>query len=242
MTSWLLLLLTLSQQAGTDTQIFDSGDQRVHLVELYTSEGCSSCPPADQWLQTHLENPDLWQSVVPLAFHVDYWDYLGWQDPFARPEHSGRQRSYARQGHASGVYTPGFFVDGTEWRGFFKRRQLQVDQQPGHRLTARIADRKVNVELDTADLATPQVHVAVLGFGLQTQVPRGENRGRRLSHDFVVLGLEQAAMQVEGNRLIASLALPVSRRPTQRQAVAVWVTDGDQQPVQALGGWLNQTP
>ncbi len=244
MTTWLIALITLAQAqvaANPDSdapQQLDSGTDRVHLVELFTSEGCSSCPPADRWLQSYLDDESLWQDVVPVAFHVDYWDYLGWQDPFAHSEHASRQRQYARQGQTSGVYTPGFLVDGEEWRGFFNRRALNPRPSSAPRLTTTIDKGQVTVNFAATDLQQPVVNVAILGFDLQTQVPRGENRGKRLSHDFVVLGLEQQALSPEASGYSGQLRLPASRRPSQRQAIAVWVSDQSQQPLQAVGGWL----
>ena len=76
--------IPLMAQAGDKT--FESGPQRTHLLELFTSEGCSSCPPAEAWLSKLKADPRLWKDFVPLAFHVDYWDHLGWRDPFAAKE------------------------------------------------------------------------------------------------------------------------------------------------------------
>jgi hypothetical protein len=84
---------------------FESSAARVSLLELYTSEGCSSCPPADRFVNGLKSDRRLWREVVPVAFHVDYWDYIGWQDRFASPQYSERQRSYARSGYVKGVYT-----------------------------------------------------------------------------------------------------------------------------------------
>lgn len=106
--------------ANENRAVFTSTETQVRLVELYTSEGCSSCPPADRWLSGLLTSPHLWGSIIPIAFHVSYWDYLGWHDSFALDEYSQRQRAYANLGK-TGVYTPGFFVNGQEWRGFFER-------------------------------------------------------------------------------------------------------------------------
>ncbi|MFQ3324005.1 MAG: hypothetical protein ACI90U_001830 [Pseudomonadales bacterium] len=111
------LLLLLS--AVTYSVEFKSGDKQVQLIELYTSEGCSSCPPADNFLTTFLDDPTLWHSRIPIAIHVDYWDYIGWQDRFASKENSARQRLHAQQGNVSQVYTPGFIVSGEEWRSWF---------------------------------------------------------------------------------------------------------------------------
>jgi hypothetical protein len=92
-----------------------SGAQTVALVELYTSEGCSSCPPADRWLAGLAERYTSWQ-VVPLALHVDYWDYIGWKDPYAKREFSQRQRRLSRLQRAALVYTPQVLLQGADFR------------------------------------------------------------------------------------------------------------------------------
>jgi hypothetical protein len=102
-----LLLFTSTITTAVE---FNSGDKQVQLIELYTSEGCSSCPPADIFLTKFLDDPTLWKSRIPIAIHVDYWDYIGWKDRFASKENSARQRLHAKQGNVSQVYTPGFIV------------------------------------------------------------------------------------------------------------------------------------
>lgn len=90
-----LLLLTLVLPAGqalADTLRFESGVRQNVMIELYTSEGCSSCPPAEAYLNAYAVHPQLWTRYLPLAFHVDYWDYLGWRDRYAAAEHGARQR------------------------------------------------------------------------------------------------------------------------------------------------------
>ena len=86
---------------------FSSGSHQVTLLELFTSQGCSSCPPAERWLNEYVKDEDLWSRIVPLAFHVDYWDYLGWKDKYADPENGERQRDYARMEKARSVYQIG---------------------------------------------------------------------------------------------------------------------------------------
>ncbi|MEN9676720.1 MAG: hypothetical protein RIS76_2616 [Verrucomicrobiota bacterium] len=86
------------------------------MIELFTSEGCSSCPPAEKWLGSLGDQPGLWRDFVPVAFHVDYWDGLGWADRFASVENTRRQERYATHWRNRGVYTPGFVLNGTEWR------------------------------------------------------------------------------------------------------------------------------
>ena len=122
----LLTLLTLSVTptaqvtAEGDGQRIESPAHRVALVELFTSEGCSSCPPADRWLSELKHDERIWDRLVPVAFHVDYWDYIGWPDRFATKAFGERQRNYARGGNVASVYTPGFVVHGEEWRGWFR--------------------------------------------------------------------------------------------------------------------------
>jgi hypothetical protein len=103
MTSWrklfgiALAVISICPGAGkafAETSTFQSGESATTLIELFTSEGCSSCPPADKWLSKFRSNPDLWSRVVPVAFHVDYWNNLGWMDRFSRPEFTERQRGY----------------------------------------------------------------------------------------------------------------------------------------------------
>lgn len=132
--SLILVVLMFCGAARAADFTFSSGVRRVSLVELYTSEGCSSCPRADAWLGALKDKPGLWKRFVPVAFDVDYWDGLGWPDRFAKPVWTERQRNYARHWRSRSVYTPGFAVDGKEWRGFFRGETLpdQPDELPGN--------------------------------------------------------------------------------------------------------------
>src|SRR5204862_2851379 len=98
---------------------FESGETQSSLIELFTSEGCSSCPPAEKWLSALKSNQELWKKIIPVAFHVDYWDHLGWRDRFAKPEFTSRQQRYAAAWGGDSLYTPGFVVNGKEWRDWF---------------------------------------------------------------------------------------------------------------------------
>ena len=219
---------------------FSSGDRQVTLLELYTSEGCSSCPPADRWVSRLAEDPRLWRDVVPLSFHVDYWDWIGWQDRFADPEFSERQRRHIREGNARVVYTPGFFANGEEWRGFFEHEPLGASMPPAGALTVMLSDRDVSVRFDPLKLSGDvlKVNVALLGMGLESQVVAGENRGRTLQHDFVVLSLKIRNLDAVSNSMQAELRLP--RGPFEdATAIAAWITDEHSlHPLQAVGGYL----
>ena len=109
-----------------------SGPGTAALVELYTSEGCSSCPPADRWLSTLSSRPS--SSVVPLALHVDYWDYIGWKDPYAKREFSLRQRKFTQLQRMALVYTPQVMLQGRDFRGWggkaFDEALTRINAQP----------------------------------------------------------------------------------------------------------------
>src|SRR5580698_1073863 len=117
-----MLLSVMPVIAETNNVRFQSPPTQTALLELYTSEGCSSCPPAEDWLNRLKSSPGLWTDFVPLAFHVDYWDRLGWSDPWASTSFSDRQRSYTKLWRGHSLYTPGFVLNGKEWRDWQEHR------------------------------------------------------------------------------------------------------------------------
>jgi hypothetical protein len=218
--------------------------QPVAVVELFTSQGCNSCPPADAWLSGLARRPDLWRTFVPLAWHVDYWDDLGWRDRFSRPESGARQRAYRDQGRLQVVYTPGVMVSGREWRTWPGAEVPPTGARSElGRLRLRLTASHAEISLSPSPgLAVEglRAHLALLGMGMQTQVARGENSGRTLSEDFVVLSHQVALPLPSQAPPHWGLTLPT---PTVSApggyAVAAWVSRGnDPTPLQAVGGWL----
>lgn len=238
----LLLIVTVGGNTAASTR-FETGETQVSVLELYTSHGCSSCPPADAWLSGLKDQPGLWREFIPLAFHVDYWDDLGWPDRFASATFSERQRRYARQARVSTVYTPGFVLRGDEWRGWFRRLAPDLaSEKPVGGLSLEVSDdSRARVRFTPREPVEPArltVHLAILGFGLATDVRGGENRGRTLEEDFVVLGHRASR---HSSRLPEwELGLPgVVPARTTRRAIVAWVSvDTDPTPLQAVGGWL----
>ena len=231
----MLLILLIVQPAQAGPLVFSSGEPQVTLLELYTSQGCSSCPPAERWLNAYVQADDLWQRIVPVALHVDYWDYLGWQDPYASAANSQRQRAYAQAGQARTVYTPGVFANGQEWRGWSWRKQPPASgKRPGN-LEVRVQDDELLAQFAVTDKPL-LLNVAVLGFGIDTEVLRGENRDRTLRQEFVSLA-RVSEPSANGHW---RLRLPeYQRQGVARFGLAVWVTAPDQTvPLQATGGWL----
>ena len=244
---WLVPTVIYGQSNGAHAgyqQRFKSGPTQVDLIELYSSEGCRSCPPADRWLSQLKSHPGLWQDLVPVAFHVDYWNYLGWRDRFARPEYSQRQRRYAREHGESTVYTPGLRWNGDEWRDWRRATtpESRTVRAPGvlhlDVLTAGQFDAQFNASHAQSAEQSRTLTVAILGMDLVSNVARGENRGRVLRHDFVVLGLRRFAEQGAGKW---SGEFPRPDQAASRYALVAWVTQGNRlTPLQATGGYLNQ--
>jgi hypothetical protein len=176
-----------------------SGEYRVPLLELYTSEGCDSCPPADRWLSALPARGYGTDRVVALAFHVDYWNYLGWVDPFARKSFSERQHHVASRNQARMVYTPQFTLNGRDFRrGIVRddfgdqvaalgRRKAQASLQVGVDPAAGVwAVSVAALVTEPGERPSSQTWLALYENNLATEVTAGENRGKRLAHDFVV--------------------------------------------------------
>jgi len=238
----LLLAAVSSALVHADGLVFESGPNRVELVELYTSEGCSSCPPADRWLSGLKEQSGLWSEFAPIAFHVDYWDYIGWQDRFASPEFSERQRIYAREGAAPFVYTPGLFRAGDDWRGW---RSESLRPGPGAEagvLSVEVEGQVVHIRFASADSGSRLyvAHVAVLGMGLSSDVRAGENQGKKLQHDFVALDVRTTTLEGRDGVYAATLRLDETAFPrNDAGALVAWISgNGSQLPLQAAGGYL----
>ncbi|HEY6071699.1 MAG TPA: DUF1223 domain-containing protein [Chthoniobacterales bacterium] len=218
---------------------FESGPQRVHLLELFTSQGCSSCPPAEAWLSKLKNEPGLWKNFVPLAFHVDYWDRLGWRDPFASKEWTARQYQYSENWKSESVYTPGFVVDGRE--SLARNVPGTATETPGV-LRLSIVNEKLTAEFVPANGAPKDVdlHVALLASDLTTSVTAGENTGRKLSQDFVVMFLAHGKMS-GGKTELPLTIYPKTPAPNPISAIAAWITAPNQiEPIQAVGGWINR--
>jgi hypothetical protein len=208
-----------------------SGPKMVALVELYTSEGCSSCPPADQQLSRLRQALDPEAEVVPLALHVGYWDYIGWKDPYAQDSFGERQSWLVRANQHKSVYTPQFFVGGSElraWRGGLRDKVAQLNALPAAadiRVRARIAPNgmlALDAEAKTGAIAAPAaLYLALTENGLASKVTRGENSGATLNHDHVVRAWIGPARLAAGSaRLQREFKLPAVWKRAQLTVVA----------------------
>lgn len=211
-----------------------SGAKTVPLLELYTSEGCSSCPPADKWLSNL--KPDN-NKVIPLAFHVDYWDYIGWKDRFSKSEYSDRQRKTAAFTGAGFVYTPQFVLDGRDFKGADVSRLNQAvfaSQKLASRANLNLnAITQTNGEImikataqaiNPADINNADIFIAIYENKLVSQVKAGENSGRELKHDYVVRDFYGAYQLNNKNEFTKNITLKPEWKGRQAGAV-IFVQD-----------------
>jgi hypothetical protein len=198
-TLWALLAMSIATEVHAGECLARSGERTAALVELYTSEGCSSCPPADRWL-SRLGQAYPPERVVPLALHVDYWDYIGWKDPYAKKAFSQRQRRLSLLQRQALVYTPQVLLQGVDFRGWagadFERQLARINAQPARArlalelLAAGPDALRVRVSAEAVDPKAAEsaaVYLASYENRLQTRVDAGENKGRVLAHDHVAL-------------------------------------------------------
>jgi hypothetical protein len=238
-----LALLAVLIPCSEASEHFTSGPRRVALIELFTSEGCSSCPPADKWLGDQRTKAGLWKDFVPVEFHVNYWDSLGWTDRLSTPEFTAREYSYARA-WGKQPYTPCFARNGAPWQPGWGT--VEAPGAPVGVLTLDVSDAgdcRAQFSPGPATNGGPfVVHVAVLGGGISSKVTDGENSGRTLEHEFVVLGVADNLLSEAGSpgvqRALVTLPRPIAEGAS-RHALAAWVTvQGEMEPLQATGGWM----
>ncbi len=203
-------LIGLSFILGSGTLSFAEGQNNGGLsifkikpahtvVELFTSQGCSSCPPADVLLEKYVTAPN----VIALSYSVDYWDYLGWRDTYGKKANSERQRNYARTRGDGSVYTPQAIVNGLEHMNGASQYKINTKiKETKQRLStkliklefAEIEDNKVRIWSD--DAASTQGVVLWMVWvkdKANVAIRRGENRGRTIAYHNIVLGVEKVA-------------------------------------------------
>ena len=182
----------------------------VAVVELFTSQGCSSCPPADRLLSGLINEAELnGKPIYALSFHVDYWNRLGWKDPYSDPSFTQRQYTYGRKLALETVYTPQMIVNGSaEFVGSNERLAKEtINGALGNKVKNKVMVSSLSIEEDVLKVKYALQHieedavinVAIVERGITTPVMRGENHGRILSHDNVVRFFEQKKAILEGS-------------------------------------------
>ena len=200
-----LMPVTVLSKKTSDTVLSDvravkSPENRVAVLELYTSEGCSSCPPADRYLSELKKAGISSKQLILMAFHVTYWDYIGWSDHFAKKQFDHRQRDAAYKKRSKSVYTPQFRLSGDDYRSYDSfskdvnrlveqaatidlKLSLQVLSNKGGKDSLSLSLKSDNYLSDVKDLA---YYFAVVENNLFSDVEAGENDGEQLHHDYVV--------------------------------------------------------
>jgi len=217
---------------------------RLVLVELFTSEGCSSCPPADKaltFLQT--QQPVSGAGIITLAYHVDYWDRLGWKDRFSSAEYSQRQNDYSQRFTLDSIYTPQMIVDGTtEFVGSNLEKATgsiagaaTLDKAG---VTAAVENGNIRVIIEKIqDHEAATVYLAVAEDRIATDVKSGENRGRRLEHSSVVRELQSiGTVRPETSSFNAEVPLPKNAEwATPNLRYVIFVQENVNRKVIAVG-------
>ena len=231
----IFVFLFASVVSSKEEVSFSSKENQTGVLELFTSQGCSSCPPAERWLNKLKDEPTLWSEVVPIAFHVDYWDKLGWPDEYADKAYSARQYRYRQQKNIRSVYTPGLVFNGREWRGWSRGNSFPAGAREAGILSFTANNKNVQVNY-TRPSANVVLNIALLGFGIDAKIGRGENQGKILRQEFVALSHRQYAASN------GSWTIPLPREKASsasEYALAVWVSRTPNiAPVQATGYWI----
>jgi hypothetical protein len=236
-----ILTTTAAESAAARSLIATSGASHVELVELYTSEGCSSCPPADKWVSDLKDRSDLWKHFVPVAFHVDYWNNSSWSDGLSSDAMTQRQTDLSHLWREPSVYTPALVLDGKEWRDWHQNQAPSPSPANPQKITLSLfkeTDGSFTVRVEKPKTASHLVvKVAELGMGLNSHVTGGENSGRVLTHNFAVLDWEGKALGANQNE--QNFKFQPSHQKVSQTAIAAWVEEeGNPTPLQAVGGYL----
>jgi hypothetical protein len=232
-------LVFAAAPAPGETCAAKSGPRTAALVELYTSEGCDSCPPADRWLSSTFPAEGSGAKAIALAFHVDYWDRLGWKDRFAAPAWTERQYAMAHANRSRLVYTPQILLQGhdfSDWRGQGSgaalaaiaakpaRAQIAVEARPQRDKIVVKASASVPASGDRKNTA---LFVALADSRLVSDVKAGENAGVRLTHDHVVRALRGGIAVGAGGEAAADVTFPVPAESGSAPTVVAFVQNTD---------------
>ena len=228
---------------ATGVEVARSSETRVYFIELFSSESCSSCPPADQWFSRLKADAGLWKSFVPAVFHVDYWNHLDWKDEFSSAEMTERQKAHASTWPIQRLYTPGVILNGQEWTAWRTQSGPPKEKQPSVGVLAVDFERgkhKVSFVPKPKHQGPLTIHLALLGLGVKTKVTSGENSGNLLTHDFVVLSWKhEIAKKMPSGSFEALFDELKSDKKTTERAIVAWVEEAKGPRIlQSAGGYL----
>jgi hypothetical protein len=228
-------------QAEGEKLVASSGKSKVTLVELYSSESCSSCPPADKWISGLESRQDLWVKFVPIVFHVDYWNHLSWKDELSSSDMTARQIAISKTWARPAVYTPAVMLNGAEWQDWRESKldshlpqasselTLKIIQNPKGLFSVQVSGQKAGVKYI--------VHLARLGVGMSSKITNGENSGKTLKHNFVVLDWQN--QNLDSTLKTTPINLIANKKTATQYAVVAWIEEvGHHVALQATGAYL----
>ena len=203
--------VSINTTVNAETKILSakSPEHRVSLLELYTSEGCSSCPPADEFLSGLQHSGVTNNQLIPLAFHVTYWDFIGWKDPYATSAHDDKQRKTAQLDKNKTIYTPQFVLNGSDYRDYENfssnvRKVILQLSKVALTLNATNSDAQTKVDLATEllenEVGDVAYYVVLYENKLVSDIKDGENNGKTLHHDYVVRKIHGPFIQNKSNK------------------------------------------
>lgn len=236
------LILVFALSSATEAQVmYQSGPDQTHLIELYSTQSCSSCPPAQEWVSNLKKDKSLWKSFIPIVFHVDYWDYLGWKDPYSEKKYSRRQRKYVSEWKSRTAYTPMFVLNGQESRTNLIQPGIKNSPgKPGLLKVKQTTKKIFQVEYFPKGQSQGPLtlNFAIVGLGISTKVTAGENSGNTLKHDFLTLWSQQKLMKKSQKNYISKISIDVSKiKIAPEYGLVFWVTSNQNlTPIQATGG------
>ncbi len=224
---------------------FLSSEKKVHLIELFSSEGCSSCPQAEKWLNHFKESDLLWTRIIPIELHVTYWDDLNWlgsqwKDPFSQKGFTERQKEYHLI-RKKGVYTPQIVIDGEISRNY---NLETLDNKKVGVLKASFNEKTNQAKLFFSSIAAKPSFCegSYIHGGVISNIRGGENKGKRLEHEFISGHIAKAKASKNKSQYTCDLTLKRTFRNKKlkfkKQGVVFWIKDKDHNVVQSVGGYL----
>ena len=234
--------------ALTYAQQFSSPSTQVSILELFTSQGCEECPDSDKLLSEFQKNPALFKKVIPIAYHVDYWNDKGWEDPLSSEASTKKQYEYATIWRKPSIYTPLFALNGKPTR-FWDIDELDLDtphqNKPGI-LSVKLNNKKfMTVHFDSNNKkhikqTNVVIHANILAMDFTTKVLSGTNKGKTLHNDFVSMALKTKKSLIRDKKLSEMMHIPEFTKQQEKDYYMVlWLTDSDNLIIQALAGKLN---
>ena len=242
--SLVFVLLCQSRAFAASITDFESPPDQTLLLELFSSENKKGSPDAEKWINQYLASPELWKTVFPVVYHVEYNDKPGWPDKFVKKEFTHRFMAFAKKWGVRVPYVPTLMLNGTEWTGWGREESVpnRSPKSVGVLKAKKVTMDEFGVTFESTD-ETSHAWVAnavLVGCGLSTIIEGGDNLGKTMDHEFTALRVVSQPMELERGAYKATIKLPQKTEVrTNGLAVIFWVTNGDDViPIQAVGGYI----